>query len=307
MMINTANLPYAELTGAIESVGHTIAISHSPKSHAHTGQLNRRAAGLPNLSSLGKDLLLASRAQRLLWPVLPFVTLAAYVWVFEARYYLVLPAIFVAHFLVSVTFTHDVLHGAAGFKPSTNDWWLFAMSLLLLESGHAFRQAHLHHHSHCLEDDDFEGSPAHLSLSGALLAGPLYLPRHWLHAYGLAHSPSQKRWMLAELMAAVLLLLFAILLLKWSAAPLTYCVFVWTGSCLYPVTTAWLPHYKPSAALLGQARSLRGKIIPALLCNLSYHLEHHLYPQVPSYNLPELAERLDPHFSRLGVSVVQVF
>ncbi|MFZ6745680.1 fatty acid desaturase family protein [Undibacterium sp. JH2W] len=271
-----------------------------------TGQLNRRQAGLPNLSSLGLDLLDASKLQRLIWPALPLLTLAVYATVFSMQIYLLLPLVFVVHFLVSVTFTHDVLHGAAGFKPRSIEWVLFAMSILLLESGHAFRQAHLHHHSHCLEHDDFEGSPAHLSLLGALKAGPSYIVRHWLHAYRLAKNPVQKRWMLAELYAAILGIVLALLVLPWTAAPLIYCVFMYIGTCLYPVTTAWLPHFKPDSSILGQARTLRGKIIPALLFNLSYHLEHHLYPQVPSYNLPQLADRLDPHFDKLGVAVLHV-
>ena len=111
---------------------------------------------------------------------------------------------------------------------------------------------------------------------------------------------------MAELCAAILGIVIAILVLPWTAAPLTYCVFMYIGSCLYPVTTAWLPHFKPDSRILGQARSLRGKIIPALLFNLSYHLEHHLYPQVPSYNLPQLADRLDPYFDKLGVAVLHV-
>ncbi len=294
----------ATLTDTVFPVARRSAVA--PLARAAISPLSRRQAGLPNLSSLGLDLLNASKLKRLIWPVLPLLTLAVYATVFSMHYYLLLPLVFVLHFLVSVTFTHDVLHGAAGLKPHSTEWILFAMSILLLESGHAFRQAHLHHHSHCLEHDDFEGSPAHLSLLGALKAGPTYLARHWLHAYRLARNPVQRRWMLAELCVAILGIVIAILVLPWTAAPLTYCVFMYIGSCLYPVTTAWLPHFKPDNRLLGQARSLRGKIIPALLFNLSYHLEHHLYPQVPSYNLPQLADRLDPYFDKLGVAVLHV-
>lgn len=303
-MPQTASLVFPVLPASI------IHAPSSPRLTAETdqriGALNRRKAGLPNLHSLGEDLVLATWFQRALWPLLPLLTFAGFVLIYACRLYPLLPLLFVAHFMVSVTFTHDVLHGAAGFKPRATEWCLFAMSLLLLGSGHAFRQAHLYHHSHCLEDDDFEGSPARMSFWGALAAGPLYIPRHGLHAYRLAKSQAQKRWILAEFSAAVVLLIAAVSLLSWSAAPLTYCVFMWLGACLYPITTAWLPHFKPNANILGQARSLRGKIIPALLCNLSYHLEHHLYPQVPSYKLPQLAARLDPHFARLGVAIVKV-
>ncbi|MFZ6658498.1 fatty acid desaturase family protein [Undibacterium sp. TJN19] len=272
---------------------------------AHT-RTSRQNAGLPALSELGADFLLASRLQRLLWSLLPLTTLAIFSATYALRYYALLPVVILAHFIVSTTFTHDVVHGSAGAGKRTAEWLLFGMSLLLLESGHAFRHAHLYHHSHCLEDDDFEGSPARMSLLGALLAGPLYLPRHWLHAYRLTKRKDQRRWLLAESLAPIVLVSCAALLLSWSAAPLTYFGFMWFGSWLYPVTTAWLPHFKPDQSMLGHSRTLRGKIIPFLLCNLSYHLEHHLYPQVPSFNLPRLAEKLDPYFAERGVYPVKV-
>jgi hypothetical protein len=52
---------------------------------------------------------------------------------------------------------------------------------------------------------------------------------------------------------------------------------------------------------LTQTRTLRGRVVPAIFLELTYHLEHHLYPQVPSHNLPELARRLDPFLQRAGV------
>jgi beta-carotene hydroxylase len=57
---------------------------------------------------------------------------------------------------------------------------------------------------------------------------------------------------------------------------------------------------------LTQTRTLRGRIIPAIFLELTYHLEHHLYPQVPSHRLPELARRLDPYLQRAGVTPVKV-
>jgi beta-carotene hydroxylase len=42
-------------------------------------------------------------------------------------------------------------------------------------------------------------------------------------------------------------------------------------------------------------------VIPALFLELTYHLEHHLYPDVPSHNLPKLSQRLDPFFRAAGV------
>lgn len=271
---------------------------------------SRRGAGLPNLSQLGSELQQSSTFQRYLWPCLPVLTVTTFCYSLNLEIpsaaYPVLVLILLAHFIVSVTFTHDVVHGTAGFGHKTNEWILFGMSLLLLQSAHAFRQAHLHHHSHCLEADDFEGGPARLSLFATLAAGPLYLLRHWQHAMQLAKNVKQKRWMQAEAGSVLLLILVALVFCQWSTTPLIYFACMWLGSWLYPFTTAWLPHFNPGSATLQQARTLRGRVIPVLFCNLTYHLEHHLYPQVPSYNLARLAARLDPYFVQLGVEPVQV-
>jgi fatty acid desaturase len=41
------------------------------------------------------------------------------------------------------------------------------------------------------------------------------------------------------------------------------------------------------------ARSERQPLVNLLTFNLLYHIEHHLFPAVPTYHLPQLAERLD--------------
>ena len=43
-----------------------------------------------------------------------------------------------------------------------------------------------------------------------------------------------------------------------------------------------------------------------MFLELTYHLEHHLYPQVPSHHLPELARRLGPVLVAAGVQPVRV-
>ncbi len=84
-------------------------------------------------------------------------------------------------------------------------------------------------------------------------------------------------------------------------AILVYAVLALVGSWVYPLLTVYLPHKDFGDTPLTQTHTLRGTIIPALFLELTYHLEHHLYPQVPSHNLAELARRLDPFFKEAGV------
>jgi beta-carotene hydroxylase len=73
------------------------------------------------------------------------------------------------------------------------------------------------------------------------------------------------------------------------------------GSWVYPLLTVYLPHHEYGDTPLTQTGTLRGWIIPSLFLELTYHLEHHLYPAVPSHHLHELSRRLDPFLKANGV------
>jgi beta-carotene hydroxylase len=67
-----------------------------------------------------------------------------------------------------------------------------------------------------------------------------------------------------------------------------------------------LPHNANGKNALFQTYTLRGRVIPVLFLELTYHLEHHLYPSVPSPHYAELAQRLEPYLQRAGVEPVRV-
>src|SRR6266511_3550214 len=73
-----------------------------------------------------------------------------------------------------------------------------------------------------------------------------------------------------------------------TPALLAYAVMAIVGSWVYPLLTVYLPHHDYGDTPLTQTRTLRGHLIPAVFLELTYHLEHHLYPQVPSPRLAEL-------------------
>jgi beta-carotene hydroxylase len=267
---------------------------------AHHLRLTRRNADLPTLEALDTDLRSARPLHRALTALLPFATVAAFAGACAAYWYWLLPLIVLAHFVFAVSYLHDVAHGSAGLDAAQTRWALFIYGVLMLQSGHSFRYSHLFHHTHCLEDDDMEGAPARMDLLGVLLCGPAYLPRLWVRALNEA-TARERRWIKAELATALILFGAAAAVASWSVVPLLYCVLVYVGGWGYPLATAYLPHYKPGARPLEQARTMRGTIVPALFMNLTYHLEHHLYPQVPAMNLGRLALRLDPLLAARGL------
>lgn len=253
----------------------------------------------PALAELGTDLLVTTRRQRIVALARPFLGVAAFAVAAWLGWWWITPVIMFAIFVAVVTVTHDVVHRCLGLRRRATDWALFALGLVLLESGHAYQITHLQHHRLFPHENDPEGYPANLSPLGAVFYGPVFLVRLWWWA--CRRNPGRRPWLLAEASAPLLALVGGAL--AWSATPalLVYAVMAIAGSWVYPLLTVYLPHHDYGDTPLTQTRTLRGRILPAMFLELTYHLEHHLYPQVPSHRLAELARRLDPYFDRVGV------
>ena len=73
-------------------------------------------------------------------------------------------------FLTGLRQSHNAQHYALGLSRPIQDGVLSILSLVMLASMHAVQVTHLHHHRHCLEDEDGEGATARLPWWRALLA-----------------------------------------------------------------------------------------------------------------------------------------
>ncbi len=258
----------------------------------------------PRLRELGTDLLTTTPRQRIISLARPFVGVAAYCAAVRYGFWWVTPVIVFLIFIAIVTVTHDIVHGALGLSRRATEWALFLSGLVLLESGHAYRATHLQHHRIFPASDDPEGDPARLTWFRALLDGPSFLPRLWSWAY--RRSSRDRSWLLVEAAAAVLIATCGIVFLQTLPGLAWYVTLVVVGSWVYPLLTVHLPHRHYGATPLAQTHTLRGVIVPSLFLELTYHLEHHLYPQVPSHHLAELARRLDPYLQASGVQPIRV-
>jgi beta-carotene hydroxylase len=257
---------------------------------------------LPTFPDLGTDLLVTTARQRLRTLARPFLGVATFTFVAWQGWWWCTPLVMFGIFVAVVTATHDVVHRSLGLGHRGTEWALFLLGVVLLESGHAYRMTHLNHHRLFPSKDDPEGHPANLSFLGAVGYGPVFLGRLWWWAYRRSRgSWTQRTWLMTEASAPFMALLAGALL--WPVTPglLGYAVMAIVGSWVYPLLTVYLPHHDYGDTPLTQTRTLRGRIVPAIFLELTYHLEHHLYPQVPSHRLAELARRLDPFLASAGV------
>jgi fatty acid desaturase len=86
------------------------------------------------------------------------------------------------------------------------------------------------------------------------------------------------------------------------------CAFLFPYLLLVPVTglRIYVEHAGTSVGEFVDARSYTSPLYTVLLFGNNYHLEHHLYPSVPSYKLPRVHRRLaaEGFYERHGASIV---
>jgi len=261
---------------------------------------------LPTLSELGKDLVRVSKLQVCLSLLFPFILTAGFFIFCAAQLWLLA---FLCPVLLSFytygSVSHDLVHRTLGLSKPLNEFLLCAIELLTLRSGHAYRESHLNHHAKFPSDDDLEGAASEMSIPASLLDGMTLQLRIWYHA--VRKSKVGRRWMYGEAIAIVAIITLSIGAIPWTVFPLAYCALVIGGSWIFPLITSLIPHNANGDSELTKTRLYRGNFIRLIAMDHLYHLEHHLYPQVPHHKWPELARRLDPYFSKLGVPAIKLW
>jgi beta-carotene hydroxylase len=261
---------------------------------------------LPTLNELGRDLLRVNRGAVFLSLLFPFLLTSSFFLFVTLQWWI--PALACPVLLSFFTYgsiSHDLVHRNLGLPRRLNDLLLCLIELLTLRSGHAYRNSHLNHHARFPAKDDLEGAAAGMSLGQALLDGITLQGRIWIRA--LRHNRTDRHWILGEGLAVAGILGSSLAAIPWTFWPAVYCGLVIGGSWMFPFVTSWIPHDASGDHDLSQTRLFRGRLISLLALEHLYHLEHHLFPQVPHHRWPELARRLDPHFQRLGIKAVKLW
>ena len=193
-------------------------------------------------------------------------------------------------FLTGLRQSHGAQHYTLGVPRRVQDGVLFGLSLLMLGSMHAVQVSHLHHHRHCLDAEDTEGASSRLPWWRALLVGPLFPLRLHRTAWRIA-SPVKRRWIAAEVLGLLGIVGAALALpglpaLGWHVAAMLI------GESLTGFFAVWTVHHGCDPHGL-HSRTQRGRLITWISYSMFFHVEHHLFPAVPTCRLARLAARLD--------------
>jgi len=193
-------------------------------------------------------------------------------------------------FLVGLRVVHNAYHYALGITRPPTEWVMFAISVMMLSSMHALQQTHLHHHKTCMDDEDAEAASARMKGWQAILFGPYFY--YLIHKKGIElANPRQKRWIAAEFVVTITWASAAVFVLN---IPLLkyHVIAMLVGQCLTAFFAVWTVHHDCDRSHF-IARTLRNPIKSFIAFDMFYHLEHHLFPKVPTCHLNRLSKRLD--------------
>lgn len=193
-------------------------------------------------------------------------------------------------FLAGLRVVHNAFHGAVGVKKFGDDLILLVLSIVMCSAMHAVKVNHLRHHTHCMDDEDHEAASAKMKGWQAILFGPFFFAR--LHTMGLVHGNGKhRRWIVVEFLAigAVIGVALALPELTWLR---WHCAVMLVGQCGTAFFAVWTVHHDCDRDHF-IARTIRNPFKVFVTMNMFYHVEHHLYPRVPTCHLPELSKRLD--------------
>lgn len=216
--------------------------------------------------------------------------LGASLFLAQKGYYIIALPISFIFFLTGLRVVHNAYHYALGIPKKATELVIYVLSVLMLGSMHALQVTHLHHHKHCMDEEDVEAESAHMSGFRAILFGPLFPIR--LHRKALQIAPVRRKvWIWAELFSNVVAIYFVCFVLRIPC--LKYHIFAMAiGQCLTAFFAVWTVHHGCDGKSW-IARTIRHRAKSIIVFDMFFHTEHHLYPRVPTCHLTTLAERLD--------------
>jgi len=292
---------------------------------AAASQQSRSELFALNLTDRQREQIKALHRIRLVWNLVALGYFAAWgaaaylmiAWPSWVTYAIGYPVIGIAVHALAILM-HDAIHGNL-FRNRTLDRWVgLALGIPNTMTFSGYGIPHMQHHRYLRTDRDpdeilnITESPVRRQIAfyAWILCGMVYYTDRLSRIAGklgnerqVAELKVEQRIKLGVQAAAIALSLifgfFYELLHVWVLPSLLF-------GTLFGNIRGWAEHWttEPGAGLLHRTRTVTSTpLVSFLNCNLNYHLEHHLFPGVPWYNLQKVHHILLPAYRRLGVEV----
>ncbi len=195
-------------------------------------------------------------------------------------------------------FTHEAVHGVLSRNKVLNRVFGIVCAMPVLQNYSAYKVLHLRHHKHLGN----EGDPDHYdNYTGwtwmvfsmhwlRLIVGyPIYIVMIPILGFREGTRP-HRCWIVAEI-----LLLFTLIGIAISVTPWHVILNAWLIPMIIINTMVNIRGMsqhtfleEPEDPVRGTRSILTNPVTEFFMCNENYHLEHHLFPRVPWYNLKRL-------------------
>lgn len=208
--------------------------------------------------------------------------------------------------------SHETSHNLLTRNPKIDRWIGFICGIPILFSAIGYRIMHPLHHKYLRSEedpDDIENVTKESSLLRWMyvlvffFSVYLYLVMVPLNAIRKGKA-GEKVEVIAEFIAMI-----GIVTLGWLYLPSQWMVEGWLMPLIVAGQVANIRGIAEHGMTTGgneltDARTVAtNPVLSFLMCNINYHIEHHLYPGIPWYNLPKVHKILAEEYQSAGSSV----
>ncbi|GGF07332.1 fatty acid desaturase family protein [Flavobacterium limi] len=195
-------------------------------------------------------------------------------------------------FLTGLRQVHNGFHNSLGTNKFLTWFSLYSNSILMMVSIHAVKFNHIRHHKYCLTDEDYEGKSAGMTWYGAILYGPV----HMFLIHKITLQLGNKNYIRNVILELTSIAIVVFLVFYFNIYFLIYHFIIMVfAEFLMAFFAVWTVHHDTEESP-EYARTQRKEWKNKITFSMFYHLEHHLFPAVPTIKLPELARRIDDAF-----------
>ena len=215
---------------------------------------------------------------------------------------------------------HEGMHGNLFRSRRWDRWYGFLIGLPSLFPISEYMTNHLLHHKHTRSEqdpDEIMNLARSKTLQSVLFYAMFFVGTYiyLIHIPYVVYTRGTRRERVTAVTERLLIMLLVcgLLLSAWAFGFLDVVLHCWFIPLLVATLLANIrlcgEHQMTGADHpLRQARTVTSNVFCSF-CNvhLNYHLEHHLFPGVPWYNLPKLHRVLLPEYKRVGASVYRSY
>ncbi len=215
-------------------------------------------------------------------------------------------------------FVHEGVHSTLSTNPLWNRCLSILCALPVWQNFSAYKVLHLKHHRHLGEEGDPDHYPNYTQWTwlefamywGRLILGyPAYITAIPLLGF-IQGNFRDRLWIILEVM-----LLITLIVLVWhSNIPTMLLVHGWLMPMVVINTIVNIRGMSQHTLLEHEKDEIRGTrtivtnpITTFFMCNENFHLEHHLYPNIPWYNLPQVHQEMKEDLRKHGAPFISSY